>query len=210
MEPVVRPLRIHELRRASHLLALSFADDPFIGYFLRNPRRREAAFPPFFRTVLHELAGAGALYGLEAAGVLVGVAAWAPPELAAIGRRSRWLARLAAVEVRALFPRAAPQLWGGFEELGKSHPHTPHWYLAFVGIDPRQQRRGLGRSLLAPVIARADQEEIACYLETPFPDTRAFYRRLGFQDTTELRPVAGAPPIWTMTRPPVSPSSRFG
>src|SRR6266567_3022865 len=74
MEPVVRPLRTHELRRASHLLAHSFVDDPFIGYFLRNPRRREAAFPPFFRTVLHELAGAGALYGLEAGVALVGVA----------------------------------------------------------------------------------------------------------------------------------------
>jgi hypothetical protein len=52
------------------------------------------------------------------------------------------------------------------------------------------------------VLERADREHRICYLETPFPDTRAFYRKLRFADTAELRPVAGAPPIWTMTREP--------
>ena len=91
-----------------------------------------------------------------------------------------------------LFPRAAPRLLAGFAELGENHPPEPHWYLAFVGIDPRQQRRGLGRTLLAPIIERADDAGIACYLETPFPDTRVFYRRLGFEDTDELHPGRGS------------------
>jgi ribosomal protein S18 acetylase RimI-like enzyme len=202
MEPLVRPLRAEELRIASRLLAGAFADDPFIAYFFCDRRRRELAFPRFFRAVLHELAGADALFAVEMGGELTGVAAWAPPEVAAIGRRARWLARLASLELRALFPRAAPQLQAGFAQLAESHPLGPHWYLAFVGIDPRQHRRGLGRTLLRPVLARAEDAGIACYLETPFPDTRAFYRRLGFEDTDELRPVPGAPPIWTMTRPP--------
>jgi len=51
-----------------------------------------------------------------------------------------------------LFPRAAPRLLSGFDKLGESHPEEPHWYLAFVGIEPDRQRRGLGRILLAPVI----------------------------------------------------------
>ena len=201
MEPTVRSLRTRELRSASRLLAGAFADDPFIRHFLRARRRREVAFPRFFRAALHELAGAGTVFGLEADGVLVGVAAWAPPEVAAIGRRSHFLARFASLEVRALFPRAAPRLLAGFAELGENHPPERHWYLAFVGIDPRQQRRGLGRTLLAPIIERADDAGIACYLETPFSKTRVFYRRLGFEDTDELHPVAGAPTIWTMTRP---------
>jgi predicted acetyltransferase len=108
---------------------------------------------------------------------------------------------VASLEVRALFPGAAPRLHAGFEALAASHPPEPHWYLAFVGIDPAQQRRGLGRTILAPVLARADADAIPCYLETPFPDTRAFYKTLGFDETDELHPVAAAPPIWTMTRP---------
>jgi len=201
MEAMVRALRRHELSDGSRLLARAFAEDPFIGHFLGDRRRREMAFPRFFRAALHALVDAGTVFGVEAEGALAGVAAWAPPEFAAVARRSRLLAGFASLEVRALFPRAAPRLVAGFAVLGESHPDEPHWYLAFVGIDPRQQGRGLGRTLLSPVIDRADDAGVECYLETPFPKTRVFYRRLGFHDTAELHPVAGAPTIWTMTRP---------
>jgi GNAT superfamily N-acetyltransferase len=201
MEATVRPLRRHELSAGSRLLARAFAEDPFIGYFLRDRRRCEVAFPRFFRAALHALVDAGSVFGVEADGALAGVAAWAPPEPAAVARRSRLLAGFASLEVRALFPRAAPRLFAGFAVLGEGHPTEPHWYLAFVGVDPRQQGRGLGRTLLTPIIDRADDLGVACYLETPFPNTRVFYRHLGFQDTAELRPVAEAPTIWTMTRP---------
>jgi GNAT superfamily N-acetyltransferase len=90
---------------------------------------------------------------------------------------------------------------GGFEELGRRHPAFSHWYLAFIGIDPRWQRHGFGRALLEPVLARADAAGVACYLETPFPDTRRFYERFGFHESDQLRPVDDAPQIWTMTRP---------
>ena len=58
--------------------------------------------------------------------------------------------------------------------------------------------------VLTPVLERADRDREVCYLETPFPDTRAFYRKLRFDETAELRPAVGAPPIWTMTRQPVA------
>jgi ribosomal protein S18 acetylase RimI-like enzyme len=209
MAPVARPLRREEFRRASRLLAAAFADDPFIGDFFTDRGRRRLALPPFFRTVLHELADGGALFALETAGSLAGVAAWAPPEAAAPGGRSRRLAWIASREVDALFPRAARRLRAGFETLAVSHPTGPHWYLAFVGIDPHQQRRGLGRAILAPVLARADEHAVPCYLETPFPDTRAFYRSLGFEETGRLHPVPGAPAIWTMRRPTPSDALSF-
>jgi GNAT superfamily N-acetyltransferase len=201
MEAVVRALAAGEMRRGSSLLAVAFADDPFIGHFFVDRRRRRLALPSFFRAVLHEMADTGGLFALETGGSLAGVAAWAPPEAAEPGDRSRRLARIASLEVDALFPRAARRLRAGFETLAASHPTEPHWYLAFVGIDPAQQRQGLGRTILAPVLARADDAAVPCYLETPFPDTRAFYRTLGFEETCQLHPVPGAPAIWTMTRP---------
>ena len=201
MEPTVRLLRRREVRRASVLLAAAFADDPFIGYFLRDRRRRALALPPFFRAVLHELLPAGAVYALEADGVLAAVAAWAPPGGLRSSRRSRFLARVAGFELRALVPRASPRLLAGFTALAQNHPPQPHWYLAFIGVEPRWQRHGIGRVLLAPALSKADAAGMPCYLETPFPDTRAFYERLGFKDSEQLHPVEGAPPIWTMTRP---------
>jgi GNAT superfamily N-acetyltransferase len=206
----VRQLRRGEVAAAASVLARAFATDPFLGHFMAGPRRRGLALPPFFATVLRELIASRAVYVSELAGRMAGVAAWLPPEPETPSRDARWRSRLAAARVRLLFPRAAPQVWAGFETLRGQHPSSPHWYLAFVGIEPGEQRRGLGRQLLEPVLEQADRDSHLCYLETPFPDTRAFYRKLRFNDTAELRPVAGAPPIWTMTRQPLAPSGSGG
>jgi GNAT superfamily N-acetyltransferase len=203
VEARVRLIERRELAGAASLLARAFAADPFIGHFMTDARRRRLALPPFFAAVLHDLLDSQAVYVSEVAGRLAGVAAWLPPDPDTPTRDARWRARLASARVRLLFPRAAPQVRAGFQALAAQHPSEPHWYLAFVGIKPSEQRRGLGRQLLDPVLDRADRENHLCYLETPFPDTRAFYRKLRFDDTAELRPVAGAPAIWTMTRQPI-------
>ena len=202
MEAEVRQLRPREAGAAAPLLVRSFADDPFIGYFFRGPRRRRLALPPFFAAVLHSLLPSREVFALAVGGRVLGVAAWLPPEPLSASRQARLRANAATARVRFLFPRASPALGLGFEMLGSHHPPDPHWYLAFVGIDPDEQRRGLGRQLLSPVLDRADRESSICYLETPFPDTRAFYHRLGFVNTSELNHVPGAPTIWTMTRQP--------
>jgi GNAT superfamily N-acetyltransferase len=186
----VRQLRRGEVGPASRLLARAFAADPFIGHLLASPWRRRAAFPPFFRAALHELFTT--TYALDVDGGLTGIAAWLPPEPPS----DSVLARVNRAHVRALFPRSAPRLFAAFDELGGHHPHEPHWYLAFVWLEPGAQGRGLGAALLEPVLSRGE----LCYLETPFAGTRGFYERLGFEQTVELRPVAGAPPVWAMTR----------
>jgi GNAT superfamily N-acetyltransferase len=107
--------------------------------------------------------------------------------------------------VRVLFPDRSRKLFGGFSATVSLHPKVPHWYLAFVGVEPRQQAKGVGRQLLAPVLELADHHGAVCYLETPFPGTLDFYRRLGFVLEIEARPFENAPPIWTMTRQPSPP-----
>jgi ribosomal protein S18 acetylase RimI-like enzyme len=104
--------------------------------------------------------------------------------------------------VRALYPRAADELFRGFAKLEPLHPSEPHWYLTFVGIDSRLQGQGIGSRLLAPVLQQADASSTLCYLETPFPRTHAFYQRLGFEIASQSHPFRGAPPLWTMLRKP--------
>jgi GNAT superfamily N-acetyltransferase len=202
VEVEVRPLARREVAGASHVLARAFAADPFIGHFLAKATRRRLAFPPFFRSVIHQLIAFGTVYAAERDGVILGVAAWSPPN----GSSPPTLARLRSSAnvwvVRGLFLRSASQMLGGFGVLGERHPDVPHWYLAFVGIEPSLQGKGIGAALLAPVLVQADAAGTTCYLETPFRATLEFYRRLGFELTAELNPVAGAPPVWVMTRPP--------
>lgn len=199
----MRQLQPSEVAGAASLLARAFAADPFLGYFMADLRRRRRALPPFFAAVLYELSDSHAVYVAEQDGGLAGVAAWLPPDPEAPSRKARLRAHLASLRVRLLFPRSAPRVQSGFAALAADHPDEAHWYLAFVGVEPSRQGQGLGRRLLDPVLEQADRDGRPCYLETPFPDTRAFYRKLGFADTAEVRPVAGAPPIWTMTRRPL-------
>lgn len=195
----IRALRRDEIGEASHLLGRAFEGDPFIANLLRSKRRRDLAYPPFFRSLMYEFATSGEMYAAEEGRRLVGTAIWLPPEPAEPTSSDCRQARMNRAAVRWLFPFAARRLFAAFDEIGRHHPAEPHWYLAFVGIEPGLQSRGTGSALLAPVLEKARD---ACYLETPFERTHPFYERLGFRHTAKLHPVDGGPPVWTMTRPP--------
>lgn len=104
--------------------------------------------------------------------------------------------------MRMLYPNTGGRLFAGFEGLAALHPSQPHWYLMFVGIDPVLQSSGVGTRLLAPVLERADMENVLCYLETPFERTQSFYERLGFELRSESQPFDAPAPVWTMIRTP--------
>ena len=67
------------------------------------------------------------------------------------------------------------------------------WYLSILGVAPEQQGRGLGRALLAPVLAQADALGVATYLETFTPENMPFYARLGYTAAGTFRePITDA------------------
>lgn len=199
--PAPAALQAREFRAAVGLFARAFAQDPILTHYYRDGRRGLA-----YRLLFGDLVLAHRAHGhadaLRDGARLVAVALWSPPDGATPPWRERLRASLFSASLRLLFPRAAAPLGAGFERLSHLHPREPHWYLAFIGVEPAYQGLGLGAKLLAPVIARADDQERACYLETPFPRTHRFYQRLGFELTGEHRPFEGAPPVWTFLRPP--------
>lgn len=67
------------------------------------------------------------------------------------------------------------------------------WYLSIVGVLPEFQNRGLGVTLIRPMLDEADQAGVATYLETFTPRNKPFYARLGFQEVGSFpEPVTGA------------------
>jgi GNAT superfamily N-acetyltransferase len=67
------------------------------------------------------------------------------------------------------------------------------WYLSIVGVTPSSQGQGIGRRLVEPTLAEADDAGIDCYLETFDRRNPRFYQRLGFSAVaSHAEPVTGA------------------
>lgn len=121
------------------------------------------------------------------------VAMWIPPGAEADGERI-----LAVLE--GTLPRdRRDDTFAVLEQMERTHPTEPHWYLPWLAVDPARQQAGLGGELLARGLARVDAEHLPAFLETPNPRTLRFYQRHGFEVVGVAR--AGAcPPITSMSR----------
>ncbi len=202
MEPTFLQLSERRAREAVDVLVRAFRDDPILTFFLNSPSRRGMAFRAFFGNIVRAHLRFGHVYAAFVGNRVAGVAVWRPPGAGDETLRDRARALSTRMFVHSLFPRTAGELFRGFETTITLHPHAPHWYLFFMGVDINLQGRGIGSRLVTPVLELADRTRTLCYLETPFPRTHAFYQRLGFEITTESHPFRGAPVLWTMTRLP--------
>ena len=178
------------------VLARAFASDPFVSWLVRDDRHRDAGFTRFFEMALRHLTlPHGEVYTTEDR---TGAAAWTPPGKWAMGlvREAILVRHFAAICGWSRLARV--QL--ATRPLVAAHPREPHHYLFVLGVDPAAQGRGLGRALLAPVLATCDRDRVPAYLETATESNLGFYQSLGFAVTGEHR-VRGGPLVWFMWRP---------
>jgi ribosomal protein S18 acetylase RimI-like enzyme len=96
--------------------------------------------------------------------------------------------------------RRAPLVGYGLLGIERHHPPAPpHWYLATLGTEPAAQGRGLGSTVLAPVLEECDRDGVGAYLESSKERNLDYYARFGFRVTRELRLPRG-PRVWLMWR----------
>ncbi|HEX3911554.1 MAG TPA: GNAT family N-acetyltransferase [Solirubrobacteraceae bacterium] len=182
-------------------LARAFYDDPVFSWVLHGDLRRMRVLRRGFELFLRRL-WLDHEQTYTTAGS-VGAAVWEPP--------GQWKAPL-ATQMRLLpamiacFGRHIPRVLSSLTRLEAGHPREPkfppHYYLAFLGVDPVWQGRGLGAALLAPVLARCDADGVPAFLESSTPRNQALYERHGFEAMDEFALGRGAPPQWRMWREP--------
>ncbi len=182
-------------------LARAFHDDPAFSWVLRGDLRRmrplRRGFELFLRRVWLD---DDETYTTAD---VVGAAVWEPPGAwkHGIGEQLRLLP-----SALGAFGRHLPRVLRSLAVLEGGHPaepeFAPHYYLAFLGVDPVWQGRGLGSALIAPVLARCDRERTPAFLEASTPRNRAMYERHGFRVLGEFKLGRGAPPQWRMWREP--------
>jgi GNAT superfamily N-acetyltransferase len=188
--------------------ARAFHNDPFFEFLAPRPIQRARGLSLFCRSYVSVLGDAGHVLGARRRdGRLVGVAAWVKPGRYPIPLPAQL--RMLGGSFLALASRPQALVDGSKYLLAieKVHPHEKLWYLQLLVVDPSVQRLGIGGMLQQSELARADEEGLACYLETQNPDNLPYYRRFRYEVVQELRPVRNGPPLWTMRREPRAPEA---
>ena len=100
--------------------------------------------------------------------------------------------------------RRADHVMAGIEMTDRHRPLEPHFGLHLLGVDARVQGRGVGAALVAPVLARCDEDGLLCHLDSSAARNVPFYERLGFAVCAETELPGGGPVMRTMIRRPAS------
>jgi GNAT superfamily N-acetyltransferase len=191
-QPTIRLVQHGDVARAVSVQVTAFSADPIMRWLWPEPREYLRHFPD----LVHGFGGGAFAHGAaHVADAFLGGTLWLSP---GVTPDEEALERL----TNETIPEPArSEVLSILEQMGAAHPKEPHWHLAFIGVDPAHQGRGIGAALLRSTLARVDEQHLAAYRESSNPANVSFYRRHGFDVIREIR-VGGSPPVIPMLRVP--------
>ncbi len=192
------PLERSRYGEASDVLARAFQDDPAWVWMLPDPVRRAELLPWLFRIGFDVTAAD--VYATP--GRVRGAARWIPPGRS-VTRVAATLRALVATPFRLGAVTPSFLAYGrAVEMLRMEVAPGPHWYLAGIGVEPADQRQGIGSALLGPGLEGARRDGVPAVLLTNSEINLTFYERSGFRVVREGDTPKGGPHAWAMVRRP--------
>jgi GNAT superfamily N-acetyltransferase len=177
-------------------LAVAFAHDPVLSFLYEDPVTRPSMLATFFAA---RLAGGIGIDEVLTVDGCASAAVWVPPH--GPDDPGPDFGGVVAASMALLGEEQALAKLVALQPMLEAHPHTPHWYLAFVGTRPEGRGGGLASTLIAAVTDRCDAEGVPAYLESSDPMNVPLYERHGFGVTGEVA-IADGPTIPLMWRDP--------
>lgn len=167
----------------AEVLTRAFAEDPLCSYLFPEPERRAQQMRWIFEREVRAAAHRGEAYTTPD---LAGSAHWRSPEEST----AHWFwAQARAGFWRIPFRLSPVELARGLKILTDVAAHMtrnirePHWVLDSLGIAPERQGQGITGILLRPVLRRADEAGIPCYVMTNKEKNITLYEHFGFRVT---------------------------
>jgi GNAT superfamily N-acetyltransferase len=195
------PLTLSQIKPAAAVLARAFYQDPFFTFVIPDGSRRVKILPWLFERMLRYGLRYGRVLGTPS---LEGVAIWLGPENPSLRLPGALWSGLFLLPFKlgcqGLLRSLRLEACAG--RLHKTCLTSRHWYLVAMGVEPSLQGQGLGAALLAPILAQADRDALACYLETNNQTNLPFYQRNGFTVVGHAQAIPSGPYTWGMLRKP--------
>lgn len=170
----------------------AFSTDPLMRWAMPDPHQFLEVFPAYLRAVAGRAFDHRSAYYIDG---FRGSAFWLPPGIS--------FDEEAAIDVlqRNVAPDRLEEILALMERVGKYHPTQPHWYLPFMAVEARFQRKGLGSSLMRHALMPCDHDGTLAYLEASSRENLALYERHGFEVLATVQ-CGTCPPLFPMVRKP--------
>lgn len=207
--PVVRAAVDADLDAVTDVMTAAFLDTPEGPWLIVDRTQRHAVYVRYVGALAAYVMGdrAGLVEVAEVDGRVVGAAIWF--DYIRYPRNDRRAGQQLEQLTAEVCGPHAPRFGLLEATFAAHHPGAEHWYLAWLGVDPFRQGRGIGTALLRHRLTVLDDMRAPCYLVATTYPARKLYRRHGWQD----RPVSpfflpndgyGGPPVpmWPMWRGP--------
>lgn len=203
----VMQLQKSQVLDAGRVAAKAFENDPVLTYLISDNRKFRLQS---LRWLMSKLIAYSTRYNhVYTTKDLEGIAAWIPPGKN-FGNPLQLLKMAWSLQLYALPTKIH---WNRFGRclkllLAVEHAHQqdmdnyPHWYLGIMVVNPVSQGCGVGSRLLQPILQRASNEGVACYLVTFTEQAVHFYQKHGFEIVQTQKITPDALPFWTLKRNP--------
>ncbi|KAH7349278.1 acetyltransferase [Plectosphaerella cucumerina] len=206
-EHTVRMLGLDESRQAGLSLAHAFATDELSRYLVDTDDMADRTAEQKWKLHVDIMIYAAAAHCLSGEVTAIGpdhegVALWLPPgktndDWWTILRSGMWRLyyQLSAEGRRRYYDEFLPLLHHTKQDV-MGDRDDDCYYLVYIGTKPNARRRGYATKLLEHMIARADAENRAMYLESSSLANNAYYAKCGFEFKKDIFfHEPGGPPV---------------
>ncbi|MEP6660389.1 MAG: GNAT family N-acetyltransferase [Acidimicrobiales bacterium] len=180
------------------VLAEAFVSDPMLRWIFPDDETRLDATAAWLGLFAERYARDGRVDAI-ADDDLAAVALWRLPDA---GTPPPSLPSISGLLAALIGKGRADTIWKSLRAIATVTPTGRFAYLHLLAVRPTRQRQGLGRSVIEPGLAFADETGLGVHLETTNPENLGFYQSLGFAVSNQLVFGAGGPPLWAMWRDP--------
>ncbi len=193
-------LGFRDAYRAGQAMADAFVDDPIWRKLFEGQSELDRKYQAFFETPVRHCLKYGRVYANSAG--IEGLIAYVPGKFSDM---TFWrMLRSGALGCGMRMGMEAGRKMADLRVLsGHRAEHTAgrsYLYLLLLGVKTAHQGKGIGGSLLRALIAEADEEDCAIYLETETEQNVRLYERFGFKTVKKITLEKLGLPMWEMMR----------